>query len=103
MVQTVLVPAVVTTASASPFAADLASQLAQNAAIARDLTAVADADVSFLQIVCAARRQAEQDAKDLRLAHPADGAVADLLERAGMLTDIDPADHTFWFQGDLSQ
>lgn len=101
MVQTVLVPASVTTASVSSFAAELASQLAQNDAIALDLTAVADADVSFLQLICAARRQADVDVKRLQLAHAADGIVADLLERAGMLSDIDPADHSFWFHGDL--
>ena len=70
MAQMVLVPAIVTTASVLPFAAELASQLERNDAIELDLAAVADADVSFLQLVCAARRQAEHDGKSLRLAHP---------------------------------
>lgn len=101
MVQTVLVPASVTTASVSPFAAELVEQLAQTDALELDLAAVTDADVSFLQLVCAARRQAEQDGKGLRLAHPARGAVTDLLERAGFRTDMAPADRSFWFHGDL--
>lgn len=61
MAQIVLVPAIVTTASVLPFAAELASQLERNDAIELDLAAVTDADVSFLQLVCAARRQAEHD------------------------------------------
>jgi len=103
MAQMILVPAIVTTASVSAFAAELASQIEQSDAIALDTTAVTDADVSFLQLVCAARLQAERDGKDLRLAHPANGEVAALLERAGFCTDITSADHLFWFHGDLPQ
>ena len=101
MAQIVLVPAIVTTASVLPFAAELASQLERNDAIELDLTAVTDADVSFLQLVCAARRQAERDGKSLRLAMPVHDVLAALLERAGFLTDIPSADQNFWFHGDL--
>lgn len=103
MAQMVLVPAIVTTASVSPFAAELAAQLEQNDAIELDLAAVTEADVSFLQLVCAARHQAERDGKSLRLAHPVQDDLAALLERAGFLTDIVSADRTFWFHGDLPQ
>lgn len=103
MAQMVLVPAIVTTASVSPFAAELAAQLEQNDAIELDLAAVTEADVSFLQLVCAARHQAERDGKSLRLALPVQDDLAALLERAGFLTDIASADRTFWFHGDLPQ
>jgi len=103
MTQMVLVPAIVTTATVSPFAAELAAHLEQNDTVELDVTAVADADVSFLQLVCAARHQAERDGKGLRLARPASDTVAALLERAGFLTDIAPADQIFWFHGDLPQ
>jgi ABC-type transporter Mla MlaB component len=101
MAQIILVPATVTTSSVVPFAADLASQLEQHDAIELDLSAVAEADVSLLQLVCAARRQAERDGKSLRLAMPVHDALAALLERAGFLTDIPSADQNFWFHGDL--
>ncbi len=101
MAQMVLVPAIVTTASVLPFAAELASQLERNDAIELDLAAVTDADLSFLQLICAARRQAEHDGKTLRLAHPVHAELTALLERAGFLTDIPSADQTFWFHGDL--
>jgi ABC-type transporter Mla MlaB component len=103
MTQMVLAPAIVTTATVTPFAAELAAQLAQNDAVELDVTEVADADVSFLQLICAARHQAERDGKALRLTRPASGPVAALLERAGFLTDIAPADQMFWFHGDLPQ
>ncbi|WP_242140209.1 STAS domain-containing protein [Sphingomonas sp. TREG-RG-20F-R18-01] len=103
MTQIVLVPAIVTTATVSSFAAELGAHLEQNDAVELDVTEVADADVSCLQLICAARHQAERDGKGLRLAHPANDAVAMLLERAGFLTDIAPADQMFWFHGDLPQ
>ena len=101
MAQIILVPATVTTSSVVPFAADLALQLEQHDAVELDLSAVAEADVSLLQLVCAARRQAEHDGKTLRLAHPVHAELTALLERAGFLTDIPSADQTFWFHGDL--
>lgn len=101
MAQIVLVPAIVTTASVVPFAAELASKLEQNDAIELDLTAVAEADVSLLQVVCAARGQAERDGKGMRLTSPANDDLTALLERAGFLTDIPSADQNFWFHGDL--
>jgi hypothetical protein len=72
-----------------------------------DLSGVVDADLSFVQLVQAARAHVAGgsgsggDAGALRLAAPAQGAVAALLVRAGFAAD--PADIDFWFHGALPQ
>ena len=56
----------------------------------------AEVDLSFLQLVHAARLQAAVDGRTLALDRPADGNLLSTLERAGFLTDADPRDREFW-------
>lgn len=70
--------------------------------VAIDLSAVAAPDLSVVQLVEAARRQAVRQGLALTLAHPAAGPLAALLDRAGF-ADLAPADHHFWFHGAAHQ
>jgi hypothetical protein len=92
------VPNSVTVRSVADFGRYLSSALAEHDEIVLDTDAVAELDLSFVQLVQAAR---VEDGKTIRLARPANTAVAALLERAGFLTDPSDADVDFWFHGDL--
>ncbi len=56
----------------------------------------AEVDLSFLQLVHAARLQAAADGRTIALERPAGGNLLSTLERAGFLTDADPRDREFW-------
>ncbi len=56
----------------------------------------AEVDLSFLQLVHAARLQAAADGRTIALERPAGGNLLSTLERAGFLTDADPRDCEFW-------
>lgn len=68
-----------------------------------DASEVEEADLSFVQLMEAARRHAGADGKDIRLAQPANAHVRALLSRAGLLSDASPEDLDFWFHGEIPQ
>jgi len=70
-----------------------------DADVALDISGVADADLSFVQLIEAARQYAGQDSKLLRLTQPASADCAALLERAGILSSPSSETLDFWFQG----
>ncbi|SON53976.1 hypothetical protein HDIA_0435 [Hartmannibacter diazotrophicus] len=53
-------------------------------------------DVSFVQLVEAARLKAEMAGGSLSLSKAADGPLHAVLERGGFLTDMRPQDAKFW-------
>jgi anti-anti-sigma regulatory factor len=63
-----------------------------------DIDGVTEADLTFIQLLEAARRSAAEADRDLTLAQPAGPAVQEILQRGGFL-DADPARATFWLQG----
>jgi anti-anti-sigma regulatory factor len=93
------VPASVTVRSAAQFSQHLLDVLEANQDVELNLLELAELDLSFVQIVYAARAQLAREDKTLRLTAPAAPHVAALLDRAGFATD--PSDIEFWFQGDL--
>ncbi len=62
-----------------------------------DIDGVTEADLTFIQLLEAARRSAAEADRDLTLAQPAGPAVQEILQRGGFL-DADPARATFWLQ-----
>lgn len=60
------------------------------------IEADAEADLSFVQLIEAARIHAAMESKELRLASPAGGQVLETLERAGLMTNMSPASRAFW-------
>jgi hypothetical protein len=97
------VPTSVTVRSVAEFSHQLVQAIETHADVALDLASLSELDLSFVQLVHAARAHRGQDGGVLRLARPAGQNVAALLRRAGFLTQPDPADIDFWFHGDLPQ
>ncbi len=89
----------VTVRSAAEFRSDLLSALDEGGDVVLNLSGLDEFDLSFVQLVEAARRQLAGSGRDIRLQHPADGPVAALLRRAGFASD--PGAIGFWFHGDL--
>ena len=98
-----VVAAKVTTRTIHDFADQLGAAIADDPAVTLDVSAVADVDLSFVQLVEAGRRDASEPGRSLRLDRPANPAIAALLRRAGFLTAPTPADIDFWFHGALPQ
>lgn len=66
-----------------------------------DVSQIADADLSFLQLIEAARKFAASAGKRILLNTPATPVLAALLERAGMLADASSDTRDFWLKGDV--
>jgi anti-anti-sigma regulatory factor len=67
-----------------------------------DCAAVAEADLSLVQLLLAARKSALKSGGTIVLARPASGALRDVLTRAGILAasgDPPKAEDAFWLQG----
>jgi len=75
----------------------------QDSAIEVDASAVTDADLSFIQLIEAARVHAKHQNLSFRLNSPANAVVTALLTRAGFLTEPNADDIDFWFHGDRAQ
>jgi hypothetical protein len=61
-----------------------------------DVTDVGDADLTFIQLIEAARRTAAAQAKTLALAAPVCGALRSLLDRGGFLPKSGGEAAAFW-------
>ncbi|MBU3078048.1 STAS domain-containing protein [Sphingomonas quercus] len=97
------VPSSVTVRSVAEFGQQLATAIEGRSDVALNVDALQELDLSFVQIVLSARTHVEREGGVLRLARPANPAVAALLRRAGFLAAPDPADIEFWFHGELPQ
>lgn len=103
MTQVIEAPSSVTVRSAGEFAGQLLGAVQSGGDLDIDLSALAEVDLSFIQLLLAARAHLEQEGGRLGLAQPAGPALAALLDRAGFLGDPQPADIEFWFHGELPQ
>jgi hypothetical protein len=90
------VPQSVTIRDAGDFAARVREACAGGSDIALDCGALEEVDLSFLQIVVAARAELGAAGRTLGLTAPTDGPLAALLQRAGF---ADPADIPSWLKG----
>ncbi|WP_243652716.1 STAS domain-containing protein [Novosphingobium sp. PhB165] len=103
MRQVVTVSNTVTVRSAHLFSENLLDLFSAEQDVDLDLSELVEVDLAFVEIVYSAREQWARAGRDLRLAQPAEGAVAALLGRAGFLTNLTPRDLEFWFHGELPQ
>ena len=94
-------PPSITVRNAGEFAAQMRELCAAGDDIALACAALDEVDLSFLQIVHAARLQLGVAGKALRVAAPSDGPLAALLQRAGFAAG--PADVQLWFEGTQPQ
>ena len=70
-----------------------------------DCTGATEIDLSFVQLVIAARRSAELRGKTIELAAPAAGTLHDVLERCGLLGSSSTqgmAEAAFWTKGNVA-
>jgi hypothetical protein len=77
-------------------AARLREALAAGPEFVLDLSAITAADLSFIQLIEAARLSCGERGTALRLARPADGPLRDTLARAGFLDPAQPERTQFW-------
>lgn len=64
-----------------------------------DCSAATEIDLSFIQVLLAARTSALSLGKTVALAHPASGVLRDVLQRGGLVgTVAGQADEAFWLQ-----
>lgn len=77
--------------------------LAEDGDICIDIAGVTEADLSFVQILCALRTAAANAGREIRLRAPAPAPVIALLDRAGFLAAPTPQDLEFWFHGERPQ
>jgi anti-anti-sigma regulatory factor len=89
-------PPEVTIASAKTFAAAIVATLADHDEVRLDLRRLEAVDLSFLQLICAARVRAAESGKILQLQQSAPEPIRKLLERAGFLEEASASDLAFW-------
>ena len=95
-------PASATLRSAPELREALLGRLAAAPALILDCTALAEADLSLLQLIVALRKSGAERGVTIAIKHPANGALQQLLARAGFLTGPagDPGnDDLFWLEG----
>ncbi|PIO97075.1 hypothetical protein [Pleomorphomonas carboxyditropha] len=60
-------------------------------------------DLSFLQLIEAARLRANEQGKSLSLLEPANGELRRALDRSGLMTAATSADRSFWLHEETTQ
>jgi ABC-type transporter Mla MlaB component len=81
---------------------ELLAALERQAALEIDCAALAEADLSLIQVLLAARKTAQASGKTLALAQPASGVLRDVLLRSGFLAAAGgpPKEQdAFWLKG----
>jgi len=68
-----------------------------------DISDISETDLTFVQLIEAARRQAREAGGVLSLCAPADGSVLEVLRRGGFLDDERSERTQFWLQGASDQ
>ncbi|QQN74325.1 STAS domain-containing protein [Croceicoccus sp. YJ47] len=99
----VRIPAEVTLPAIPGIYDEVIAAFEQDGAIEFAIGDLKTADLAFVQLVEAARRDARAGARDLRLSHPVSPPVTQLLRRAGFLTQATSDDIAFWFHGEIPQ
>ncbi|MDE2406069.1 MAG: STAS domain-containing protein [Sphingomonadales bacterium] len=81
----------------------LADAIGAGGDLALDLGGIESADLAFVQLIESARREAERAGVRLALAAPAQGALREVIEQAGLLMPPDRPEAAFWTCGDAVQ
>jgi hypothetical protein len=100
-VATLRLNAPLTIRRADEIADELLTAIEGNEALALDLPEEGPSDVSFVQIVEAARVHAKAQGKSIALKSPASGPLLQVLQDAGFLSA--PTTSTFWLTNGASQ
>lgn len=81
----------------------IATSLGGGADILLAVNPDAATDLSFVQLVTAARRHAESEGGTISLAEPASPKLRDVLRRGGFIEGAAPDDLKFWFHSENAQ
>jgi hypothetical protein len=98
----VLFPDVLSIRNVSDLRANIISALDSNERIVFEIPAGAEADLSFVQLVESARRQAKALGKSLTLSSPVGERLLKLLERAGFVEAFTAEDAKFWLHKEVT-
>jgi anti-anti-sigma regulatory factor len=79
--------------------AELGAVLRQDGPVVVDIDGVTEIDLTFVQLLEAARRKAGETGHDFTLRHAAGEPVLEVLRRGGFLHDDTSDRATFWLQG----
>lgn len=77
---------------------ELKSAFTINRSVLLDIDAVTEADLTFIQLIEAARLRAREMGGELALQDPAAGAVLEVLQRGGFLDDDTSDRAKFWLK-----
>ncbi|PDS97802.1 STAS domain-containing protein [Rhizobium sp. S9] len=80
----------------------LSEELRVRNGIVVSIPADAEVDLSFIQLMESARRQAKSEGKTVSLSSPASGSVLKVLERAGFIESFDHEDLKFWLHKEVT-
>ncbi|GAA3088569.1 hypothetical protein GCM10010520_38650 [Rhizobium viscosum] len=100
--ESISLPEALSIRNASEVYANIIDHFRGNNSIALSLPENAEADLSFLQLIEAARRQAKAEGKTFTLSTPASGSLLKLLERAGFMEAFDQEDQKFWLHKEVT-
>ncbi|EPY00938.1 STAS domain-containing protein, partial [Magnetospirillum fulvum] len=75
------------------------SALGQSRSVVIDVTEASEIDLSFIQLILAARTSVERRGGSLRLVSPADGVLASTLRAAGLTGGPFSPDSQLWIEG----
>ncbi|WP_162250213.1 STAS domain-containing protein [Caulobacter sp. Root1455] len=78
---------------------DLGAALRQGSAVLVDISGVTEVDLTFVQLIEAARQASNEAGHCFELRYPAAGAVLEVLQRGGFLDDEGSDRAKFWLQG----
>lgn len=81
----------------------IAEAMRESSSIQLAIPADATVDLSFLQIIEAARLRANEQGKSLSLLEPASGELRRVLDRSGLMTAATISDRSFWLHEETTQ
>jgi hypothetical protein len=100
--ESISLPKVLSIRNASEVYLNIIDRFRGNNNITLSLPENAEADLSFLQLIEAARRQAKAEGKTFTLSAPASGPLLKVLERAGFTEAFDEEDKKFWLHKEVT-
>ncbi|HEX7873513.1 MAG TPA: STAS domain-containing protein [Sphingobium sp.] len=100
---TILLDGSVTVRTIDALRTSIIAAFGQDMIVDIDASAVAEVDLSLVQLIESARAYAAQENKTIRLTAPANDALVGLLRRAGSLSEPTAEDIAFWCHGELAQ
>jgi hypothetical protein len=96
-----VIPAKVNIRNIKDMHSDLLMYVKNNKDIEIDLNSCEDVDLSLIQLVEAARKSAEAEAKSISLTKPANDIIQSVLKRAGFFDALSSNDAKFWLHKEV--